>query len=242
MTTTTAAAPLIQNKSAVPKEFNRIADKYDLATSLSQGYAADLEASVAWLALNGNERVLELCCGTGKSTSALLAQLPYGTVTALDNSEGMLAVAEKKFAAEIQEGKVSLVLSDAMHPPFENESFDAVFVAYGLRNMPDYEAFLAEIYRVLKPGGKVCIHDYSIKETFWAKAYWAILGYGFIVPFCTLLTGSSTIFTYLVKSVLSFARPEEVKTMMQKSGFSEVKGHPHKGWRGPILHAFVAKK
>ncbi len=242
MTSTTAAAPLIQNKSAVPKEFNRIADKYDLATSLSQGYAEDLESSVGRLELHGNEHVLELCCGTGKSTTALLAKLPDGRVTALDNSEGMLAVAEKKFAAEIAGGKISLVLSDAMTPPFQNESFDAVFVAYGLRNMPDYEAFLSEIYRVLKPGGKVCIHDYSIKETFWAKAYWAVLGYGFIVPFCTLLTGSSTIFTYLVKSVLSFARPEEVKNLLHTSGFKDIKGHPHKGWRAPILQAFVAKK
>ncbi len=242
MTSITAAAPLIQNKSAVPKEFNRIADKYDLATSLSQGYAADLEASVNRLELKGNEHVLELCCGTGKSTNALLAKLPQGSVTALDNSEGMLAVAEKKFAAEIADGKITLILSDAMNPPFKNETFDVVFVAYGLRNMPDYEAFLSEIYRLLKPGGKVCIHDYSIKETFWAKAYWAILGYGFIVPFCTLLTGSSTIFTYLVKSVLSFARPGEVKNMMRKIGFREVNGYAHKGWRAPILQAFVGIK
>ncbi len=242
MTTTATHAPLIENKAAVPKEFNRIAERYDLATSMSQGYSADLEASAELMNLKGDEHVLELCCGTGKSTTALLARLPYGKVTALDNSEGMLGVAEKKFHEEIQQGKISLTLSDAMNPPFEDESFDAIFVAYGLRNMPDYQTFLNQTYRLLKPGGTLCIHDYSIKENAWAKAYWTILGYGFIVPFCTMLTGSSKIFTYLVKSVLSFARPGEVKNMMTNAGYREVSSHPHAGWRGPILQAFIGKK
>lgn len=238
----TAPVDLIVDKKAVPKEFNRIAARYDFATSMSQGYSTDLEASVKKLNLKGDEHVLDLCCGTGKSTLPLLKALPHGRITGLDNSEGMLAVAEKKFHGEIQQGKISLTLSDAMNPPFEDESFDAIFVAYGLRNMPDYQTFLNQTYRLLKPGGTICIHDYSIKENAWAKAYWAILGYGFIVPFCTMLTGSSKIFSYLVKSVLSFARPGEVKNMMTKAGYKEVNSHPHAGWRGPILQAFIGKK
>lgn len=233
---------LINNKKSVPKEFNKIAARYDFATSLSQGYFTDLETSVATLKLTGNERALDLCCGTGKSTQALLNGLPHGKVTGLDNSEGMLQEARKKFRAEIVQGKVDFVLEDAMNPSFEDRSFDVVFAAYGLRNMSDYTQFLHNTYRLLKPGGKVCIHDYSLANNSWSKVYWSIMGYGFIIPFCTLVTGSSGIFTYLVKSVLKFQSPAEIENLLREAGYTDIKTIAHKGWRNPILHTVTAVK
>jgi len=233
---------LIENKTAVPKEFNRIAGRYDFATSMSHGYGTDLDYAVKVLELKGDEYALDLCCGTGKSTRALLKYLPNGKVVGLDNSEGMLAEAERKFNAEIQSGKAEFVLRDAMHPNLPEGSFDVIFAAYGLRNMPDYNQFLQNAFRLLKPGGKLCIHDYSLADNGWSKAYWAVLGYGFIVPFCTVVTGSSKIFTYLVKSVLTFLSPKEIEKHMLDAGFSQVGIHPHANWRSPILHAITAVK
>lgn len=238
----TAPVDLIVNKKAVPKEFNRIAARYDFATSMSQGYSIDLEASVQKLNLKGDEHVLDLCCGTGKSTLPLLKALPHGRITGLDNSEGMLEEARKKFKTEIECGKMDFVLRDAMNPEMEPESFDVVFAAYGLRNMPDYQTFLNNAFSLLKPGGKICIHDYSLADNAWSKPYWAVLGYGFIVPFCTAVTGSSKIFTYLVKSVLDFPGPKEIETLLSRAGFTQIQSHPHAGWRAPILHAIVAQK
>ena len=76
---------LIENKQKVPKEFNKIADKYDFATSMSQGYQEDLNRSGNLLQLNGDELILDLCCGTGKSTLSFLDKITTGKVICVDN-------------------------------------------------------------------------------------------------------------------------------------------------------------
>ena len=233
---------LLKDKALVPNEFNRIAVKYDFATFLSQGYQDDLDTSAERMNLRGDEHVLDLCCGTGKSTLACLKFLPKGTVVGVDNSSGMLAEAEKKINSGKGEKKVKFILNDAMNLDFPDNSFDAVFMAYGLRNMPDYEKAIQGIHRVLKPGGKICIHDYSLKKNFFVKAYWAVLGYGFIVPFCTLISGSSTIYQYLIKSVLKFLSPQQIVDLMEHNGFENATAKAHVSWRKPILYSVIAQK
>lgn len=233
---------LIENKVLVPKEFNNVASKYDFATYLSQGYQEDLDNSAAWLNLKGDEQILDLCCGTGKSSLACLAYLKTGHITGVDNSEGMLAVANEKFSKEIKEGKMHFELQDAMQLNFADNSFDVIYMAYGLRNMPDYDKCLENLYRILKPGGKICIHDYSLANKSWAKVYWFILAYFFIVPFCTVLSGSYKIYTYLAQSVLQFLSPQEIKKLLEKKSFNKVEIHAHKSWRAPILHCIIASK
>ncbi len=233
---------LINNKEAVPKEFNKIARRYDLATGMSQGYQTDLNYSASLLQLKGNEQVLDLCCGTGKSTKSLLQYITTGKITGIDNSEGMLVEANKKFSKEILEGKMEFQLQDAMHLNFAPQSFDAIFMAYGLRNMPDYKMSVQQLFSLLKPGGKLVIHDYSLANTWYARPLWWVLGWIFIVPFCTLLSGSSKIFTYLIRSVFKFLRPNQAIELLSDTGFVKVKAYPHKGWRGPILHAFYGEK
>jgi ubiquinone/menaquinone biosynthesis methyltransferase len=236
------AEQLINHKVSVPKEFNNVSASYDIATRLSQGYQDDLDTSARRMQLRGDEKLLDLCCGTGKSTLACLKQLPKGTIVGVDNSEGMLHEANQKFAKEINGGKLSFILKDAMELNFPDESFDAVFMAYGLRNMPDYNKAVKGIYRILKPGGKLCIHDYSLADNVFAKVYWSILGYGFIVPFCTFMSGSSRIYTYLVKSVLTFLNPSQISRLLEQNGFENVSAEPHAGWRRPILHSVIATK
>jgi len=236
------SASLIANKSAVALEFDRIARRYDLATSMSQGYQADLQRSAALLELKGNEHVLDLCCGTGRSSEAILAYVKEGSLTCVDNSKGMLEEARNKFEAQINAGKVILSQQDAMHLDFPEQSFDAVFVAYGLRNMPDYGKFVEGVFRILKPGGSIVIHDYSLSEAWYSKPYWWILGYGFVVPCCSLMTGSSRIFLYLIQSVLRFLSPVEIKALLTKHAFVEVTIHQQPNWRRPILHSFKGSK
>lgn len=233
---------LIDNKEAVPKEFNKIARRYDLATGMSQGYQTDLNYSASLLHLKGNEQVLDLCCGTGKSSKAILQYITTGKITGIDNSEGMLEEANKKFKNECIAGKMEFQLQDAMHLNFAPNSFDAIFMAYGLRNMPNYKLSVEQLFKLLKPGGKLVIHDYSLANTWYARPLWWVLGWIFIVPFCTLLSGSSKIFTYLIRSVFKFLRPNQAIELLSDTGFIKVKAYQHKGWRGPILHAFYGEK
>lgn len=233
---------LSADKKEVPKAFNRVARSYDLATALSQGYREDLDRSAAALELKGDEEVLDLCCGTGKSTAACLQFIEKGKVTGIDNSEGMLEVARKKFSKEMSAGKLEFLLQDAMHLDFKENTFDAIFVAYGLRNMPDYDAFVSSLFKLLKPGGRLCIQDYSIKDSAWARWYWCVLGYGFVVPFCTVVTGSSVIFRYLIRSVADFLNPSQILTLLKKYHFEQAQVMEHKSWRRPVLHTFTARK
>ncbi len=238
----TSASILFENKKIVPKEFNKVADKYDFATSMSQGYQDDLNRSGNLLQLNGDELVLDLCCGTGKSTLSFINKITTGKVICIDNSEGMLSVAEQKFSKQISEGKIEISLQDAMQLNFAPNSVDAIFMAYGLRNMPDYELCIKNLNRILKPDGQIVIHDYSLSDTWYAKPLWTILGYGFIVPFCTIVSGSANIYTYLIKSVLKFLNPTQIKLLLEKNGFENVTIHQHPSWRRLFFHSFRAVK
>jgi ubiquinone/menaquinone biosynthesis methyltransferase len=235
------ATILLKNKKEVPSEFDKIASRYDLATYLSQGYMDDLRISAQRMKLKGNETVLDLCCGTGKSTLACLEQVANGKVVGVDNSKEMLEAAKQKLETPYK-GKVSFQLQDAMLLDFPDNSFDAIFMAYGIRNMPDYDKCVQNLYRILKPGGTICFHEYSLAENIYAKPYWAVMGYGFIVPFCTLLTGNFTIFNYLVKSVMTFLRPSVFIQLLAKNNFNNVEAIPLKSWRKPLLHTFIGRK
>jgi ubiquinone/menaquinone biosynthesis C-methylase UbiE len=154
----------------------------------------------------------------------------------------MLTEANKKFQEEIGAGKLEFQLQDAMQLSFPPQTFDAIFMAYGLRNMPDYTQCVHQLYTLLKPGGKLVIHDYSLAHIWYARPLWGILGWGFIVPFCTVVSGSSRIFTYLVKSVFRFLRPQQVIELLSNTGFIYSSTHAHRGWRSVILHAFYGEK
>jgi ubiquinone/menaquinone biosynthesis C-methylase UbiE len=115
-------------------------------------------------------------------------------------------------------------------------------MAYGIRNMPDYNKCLANLKRMLKPNGIICFHEYSLNDTYVAKLYWMILGYTAIIPISTILSGSSKIYKYLVKSVLSFPSPKTFLKILESNGFTQVERLPMPSWRRPILHTFLAHK
>ena len=238
----TTAQTLLDNKSSVPFEFNSVANKYDLATFLSQGYQDDLQRSVNRLELNGDEFVLDLCCGTGKSTICCLNNLPEGKVIGIDNSEMMLRVAVEKYFKLFNRNKLEFVLGDVMTLDYKENSIDAIFMAYGIRNMPDYNKALINFFRILKPGGKIAFHEYSLNKNFFSHFYWKVLGFGIIIPVSTIVAGSSRIFKYLVKSVDKFLSPNEFHSLLTETGFINVQTHNMPSWRKPILHTFIAQK
>jgi len=233
---------LFKNKSDVPFEFNRVAKKYDVATFLSQGYQKDLQRSVDRLNLQGDELVLDLCCGTGKSTISCLNNLPNGKVIGIDNSEVMLNVAEEKYYHRYDRNKLEFFQKDVMELDYDDNSVDAIFMAYGIRNMPDYSKALRNLFRILKPGGKIAFHEYSLNQNFISHLYWKILGYFVVIPVSTIISGSSTIFKYLVKSVDEFLSPNDFTNLLCETGFTNVKEHNMPTWRKPILSTFTANK
>ena len=233
---------LFKDKSQVPAEFNRVAKKYDTATFLSQGYQKDLQRSVDRLGLSGDELVLDLCCGTGQSTICVLNRLNSGKVIGIDNSEEMLIVAKQKYSGSYEKAKLEFVKQDVMNINYDDESVEAIFMAYGIRNMPDYKVCIENLYRILKPGGKIAFHEYSLNSNFLAHIYWMFLGHGLVIPVSALISGSTTIYKYLVKSVSEFPSPDDFINLLRNAGFINVMRKPMPGWRKPILHTFLAIK
>lgn len=233
---------ILKNKTRVAEEFNRIARRYDIATAFSQGYSSDLYLSVSRLELSGDEHIADLCCGTGKSTAACLQAVPRGHVTAVDFSSEMLAVARTSFGKDHSAEKVTFLLKDVMDLDLPDNSFDAIFMAYGIRNMPDYKRCLTNMLRLLKPGGRIIFHEYSLAENFLTRLYWNLIGFLLIIPFSWLLTGTVTIFQYLIKSVKEFPSPQKFRILLEEAGFTGINSMPLKSWRHPILHSFIAHK
>ena len=233
---------LFKDKSQVPEEFNKVAKKYDTATFLSQGYQKDLQRSADRLGLKGDEFVLDLCCGTGQSTICVLNRLNSGKVIGIDNSGEMLNVAKQKYSDYHGKAELEFTKMDVMNINYADESVDAIFMAYGIRNMPDYNECINNLYKVLKPGGKIAFHEYSLNSNFLSHFYWMLLGHGVVIPVSALISGSTTIYKYLVKSVSEFPSPDEIIGLLKNAGFINVIRKPMPGWRKPILHTFLATK
>ncbi len=193
---------LEKRRTDVPDAFNQVAGRYDLLTALNPGYRKHLRWSARRLGLEAGSRVLDLCCGTGLSTEALAVEVPAARIVGLDASAGMLAIARKKeFAAEVQ-----FVLGDAMEPEVAGIRglFDGILMAYGIRNVEDPDVCLARLYRLLRPGGSICFHEYSVADSTWSRAMWNAVTLGVVIPSGRILSGSARIYRYLRRSVNEF--------------------------------------
>jgi len=213
--------------------FNSIAPSYDLlnhllSMGLDRRWWSRAARSFRPVLTRADARVLDLCCGTGDMTAALLAERPEKAepVTGLDFSAQMLERARMKYGA----ANVHWVEGDAMHLPYADESFDLVTAAFGFRNLTNYAEGLAEIYRVLKPGGMIGILECNQPD--------GLSGFGYGIYFRHVLpllggwiSGDRAAYRYLPASVERFPRPPQMLRMLADAGFVEG------AWDGYLLRA-----
>ncbi len=232
------AGPLA--KADVPAEFDRVARRYDLLTGLNPGYHRHLRLSAARLDVPAGGHVLDLCCGTGASTRAILAEHPDARLTAADGSTGMLIEARRR----LPEGRVQLLQADAMNPRAAgiHGPFEAILMAYGIRNMSDPDACLASLRGLLRPGGSICFHEYSVADSRWARATWNAVSLGVIIPSGLLTSGTTRIYRYLRRSVLEFDGVTAFERRLRAAGFEDVRTEPMDGWQRGIVHSFLARR
>ena len=231
---------MLRDRERVPGAFDRVARRYDLLCALNPGYGKHLAWSARRLALPPRARALDLCCGTGLSTAALVRTYPDAEVIGLDGSSEMLAVARGKRGL----GGVRFVIGDAMDPAAAGASgpFDGVLMAYGIRNVPDPDLCLARVRELVRPGGAVCFHEYSVADSRAARAVWSAVASGVILPLGALATGSGELFRYLRRSVLAFDGVRGFADRLRRAGFVEVRCEPMDGWQRGILHSFLARR
>jgi ubiquinone/menaquinone biosynthesis C-methylase UbiE len=235
----TDSEPTPSRKRRVPADFDQVAPAYDLLQTLNPGYERHLRLSARRMRLPPEARILDLCCGTGLSTEALIEAYPRARITALDASEGMLEVARAKPAL----ARVKFVHGDAMDPGASAEGpFDGVLMAYGIRNMPDIDGCLARVRDLLAPLGVVCFHEYSVADSPLGRTLWKVVSSAIIIPLGMATTGSSDVFRYLRRSVLEFDGASAFEARLARAGFVEVRRESMDGWQRDIVHSFLARK
>ena len=226
-------ADVSRDPDSVRAMFGRIARRYDLANHLLSGGADFLwRRRAAKIVAGWQPRdVLDLATGSGDLALAIQRRMPQATVAAADFSPEMLEVARRK-------GVDKTVLADALQLPFENGSFDCVTVAFGLRNMADWDRALSEMSRVLRAGGHLLILDFSIPTGALRPAYRFYL-HRCLPLFDSIVTGQKAAYDYLGGSIEKFPSGREMLELIERNGFGMATAEP---LTGGIATIYTAQK
>lgn len=211
--------------------FGRIARRYDLANHLLSGGLDFWWRHTASIIVRQwrPSRLLDLATGSGDLALALAEKLPQTKITAADFSAEMLAVARVK-------GLTNTVLADAQELPFPDASFDAVTVAFGLRNMADWDAALREMARVLTPQGHLLVLDFSQPRGALRLAYRFYL-HRCLPWLAGVITGEKQAYEYLAASIEKFPSGRAMTALLEASGFRSARARPMSGGIATIYTA-----
>ena len=214
----------VPSEARVRAIFSRIAGRYDLFNRLSSLGIDRLwrRALVRAADLDGTKRVLDIASGTGDVAFTIARLGKPHSILASDLVPEMLAVAERKYAASDIAIPIEFQVIDAQDIPLEDESFDVVTVAFGVRNMPDRARAYREAHRVLRPGGRYIILEFSTPPwSVWRVLYHAYLR--IMIPLLGgILTGKRADFVYLNDSIRGFPGQDELAADLREAGFSSV--------------------
>ena len=211
----------------VQQMFDTIAPRYDLlnhvlSVGIDRWWWLRAARAVRPILIRPEAIVVDLCCGTGDMTLALLKHRPKQSgeapILAIDFSHNMLSRGAQKFAPH----NIIPIEADALHLPLADNSVDLVTSAFGFRNLSNYEEGLAELHRVLRPNGQIAILDCNQPDGLTGALY--SLYFKKILPrIGGLISGDSGAYSYLPASVERFPRPPRMKQLITQAGFSNAR-------------------
>ena len=206
--------------------FSRVASRYDVMNDLmSVGvHRVWKTAMMDWLAPRDGQHLLDVAGGTGDIAFRCLDRAPQAQVMVCDMTESMLIEGRKRAEAGKLADRLGWVTGDAMALPFKDNSFDRYTISFGIRNVTRIPDALAEAYRVLRPGGRLLVLEFSKVAAPLEKAYdW----YSFkVLPrLGQWVAGDAHSYRYLAESIRMHPSQEELKTLMQHNGFGHVDYH-----------------
>jgi demethylmenaquinone methyltransferase/2-methoxy-6-polyprenyl-1,4-benzoquinol methylase len=218
-------APATLNRQ-VQKMFSDIAPRYDLLNRLlSCGQDRYWrKRAVNRLSPQAGERFLDVATGTGDVALEIIRKVPKGVaqVVGMDFSEKMLELAQQKIDSQGRADAIQLKSGSAENLPFEDNSFDGVTTAFGVRNFSDVNRSLNEMYRVLKPGSRCVILEFALPKNSILKALYRFY-FEFLLPKVgRLISRHPRAYTYLPETVAAFPVRKEFSNLMQQAGFMDV--------------------
>jgi len=221
--------------------FSNVASKYDVMNdAMSMGiHRIWKDAMMDWLAPRAGQRLLDVAGGTGDIAFRFLKRAGQAHATVLDMTESMLIEGEKRAEAAQLADSLDWVVGDAMALPFADNRFDVYTISFGIRNVTRIADALTEAYRVLRPGGRLMVLEFSqLPNPAMQKAY-DLYSFNVIPKMGKLIANDSESYQYLVESIRQFPDQESFAAMIRAAGFENVKYRNlsmgiaalHSGWK-----------
>ncbi len=204
----------------IKEMFGRIAPTYDLLNRTLSGSIDQRwrKKAISYIPAKENLKILDLCAGTLDLTLAILKKFPDAQVTALDFSEKMLEIGEKKIPAN-QKSQVKIVVGDAMNLEFPPESFDAVICGFGMRNVVDNGRCLQQIHKVLLPLGRVIVLEFFKPQSLQGKLFHGTFGQWILPRVGKMISKDPEAYEYLFNSIQSYYSLEEFVNILINKNF-----------------------
>jgi demethylmenaquinone methyltransferase/2-methoxy-6-polyprenyl-1,4-benzoquinol methylase len=208
--------------------FHSVASRYDLMNDLMSGGIHRIWKRVA-IELSGvrpGQQILDVAGGTGDLTSRFSREVgPSGKVVLSDINSSMLGTGRDRLLDEGVCGNVEFVLADAEALPFRESSFDCVTIAFGLRNVTHKERALASMLRVLKPGGRLLVLEFSKPTSEFLGKLYDAYSFGVIPKIGRLIAGDEDSYRYLAESIRMHPDQDTLRDMMEDAGFERCDYH-----------------
>lgn len=221
--------------------FTSVASKYDIMNDvMSVGiHRVWKDAMMDWLAPRGGQKLLDVAGGTGDISFRFLKRAGYGHATVCDLTESMLVEGRKRAEAESMAESLDWVVGDAMKLPFASNTFDVYTISFGIRNVTRPQEALNEAYRVLKPGGRLMVLEFSQIPNDMLQKMYDLYSFNVIPRMGKVIAGDSESYQYLVESIRNFPDQETFLGMVKNAGFENAKYRNlsmgiaclHSGWK-----------
>ena len=233
--------PESQKASRVRGVFGSVASKYDVMNdAMSFGiHRIWKDAMMDWLAPRAGQSLLDVAGGTGDVSFRFLKRAGAGHATVLDLTEQMLVEGRKRAEAEQMQNELDWVVGDAMALPFEDNSFDVYTISFGIRNVTRPQDALNEAFRVLRPGGRLMVLEFSqIPNELMQKIY-DLYSFNIIPRMGQMIANDRDSYQYLVESIRKFPNQDTFLEMVKTAGFEQAKYRNlsmgiaclHSGWK-----------
>ncbi len=221
--------------------FSSVASKYDVMNDVMSVGIHRLwkDAMMDWLAPRNGQRLLDVAGGTGDIAFRFLRRAPGATAVVTDMTEAMLVEGRKRAEAETFADRLDWITGDAMALPFEESSFDVYTISFGIRNVTRIDDALNEAYRVLKPGGRLMVLEFSQLPNAGLQQLYDLYSFNVIPRMGQAIAGDRDSYQYLVESIRRFPDQERFAAMIRDAGFDQVKYRNlsmgvaalHSGWK-----------
>lgn len=212
-----------KDKRTIYKLFDLISGRYEMVNHILSCFMDDMwrKKLAKKIPANGKSSILDLCCGSGSQSVAILKHSKQSNCIGVDLSKNLLKIAENKAQKLNLKDRLTFLKGDVVAMPFEDETFDYATASFGIRNVYDLKNCFAQTHRVLKKNGRFFILEFSMPKNIILKTMFTLY-LNFIVPFLGwIITGEKDAYDYLKDSIKNFSLLD-IAEELKKSGFWEV--------------------